>query len=767
MRIKLPALLLGSALVLGACEDGPELIFTPFEGEAGPQNGYENNSDIWVQDGEKGFDTTTGGDNVGRAKFCSESQQTEQIQQMVLEPIIPDVSAGGVPLWSADGSPLLADDLLGTPDEGKFCDPTGLFLDAFTWGPTDEVIVLFDQETRLVNGVIAYTQYLGTMEGSYTDGDGNVVPLTVKPRERLTVNGVELDVYTSRAQANGEPRSWLNNANVTALYKMVRETFFNADPFPGDFDCVEAQLCDLIFTSGNEAVPQDTFILIQDSGIQLRFTPEGQVLFVFLEPVRSAPFENGAALAFGAAGSQEMAFTYQSDLRQTCSIDLDAQLTWGQFKTNCIANGDERALERANYNVDTSRDAVRVEFNGVDLSFLHPTSERAGGSILTDGATPDDADVLYAVAFSRTLPAAVEEFRPQTLGMLYKRNLEAHLKRAIIASSTTAAAQHPFWNYEVTVPFNSDDPQRIGELLLPSGQSWIPLVLEEVSELYRSLTPAQREMVEPTAITNVALIDPFVDGVLEAFSHGESNSAGAFKAFRTTDDLRWSIGYAHFVRNGVPYRLNVQYSLNFGAVTFVSVERGFSEIDDVLSFAASGTYYQISDSLGGGSYGLGGNGIAVGDFDRQLDMLTVNFATGMIRTRLPVSGDPIEDFNGYNRQIRGERFEFIPANEVRVYGKESVVIFWVREDGTIGRINQGLFKGSLDLCPGLSIQYGDHVPAKLDAWSKTVSQGEYLDCEIVYNYSENGNVLDSIASLANRRSFILIGKRAVTASIWE
>ena len=43
----------------------------------------------------------------------------------------------------------------------------------------------------------------------------------------------------------------------------------------------------------------------------------------------------------------------------------------------------------------------------------------------------------------------------------------------------------------------------------------------------------------------------------------------------------------------------------------------------------------------------------------------------------------------------------------------------------------------------------------------------YEDCEIVFNYSENGNVLDSVASLNNKISFVTVAGRATTAAIWR
>ena len=770
MRRSLHTLLIGAAFAATACEDGPQKVFTPFSGDPAAQNGYSPENGPFVQDGEKGF-TETGGDSIGRAKFCDEAQVTELVQWMVTQPIIPDVSIGGIPMWSEDGGPLHADDLVGLPEDGKFCDPTGIYLDAFTWGPTDDVIVFFDPETRLVDGVVAYSQYLGTMEGHFTNEAGNKVEVVIQPRERMTIDGVELDRYASRADAPNRADSWLNNTNVTALYRMVRETYFDAESVADDFDCVAEQICDLIYTASNESIAQDTFIVIQDSGIQIRFTPEGQAQFVYLVPVRAAPFEQSGQMAFGTQGSGSMQLAFESVRRPGCNLDLESEMTWAEFQAACIASGDERSLERVNYNVEDARDAVQIEFNGMDLGFLRATST---SSVFKDGERPRAEDVLYSFGFTRTLAAPVDEFRPQSLGNLYKTRLEQRLRDSIVASgATTTSTTHPFYSYSVNVPFTSDEPQRIGELLTPAGASWIPEVIAQIEADYRALTPEQRDMLDPRVLDVVYLVEPFTDAVLYAFSHGMSDSPDAFKAFRTTDDRRWSIGYANFKQGGTPYRLNVQYSLNFGAITAVFVERGYSETDVILNYAKASVdlnaeYFEARMAKAEGPYSLGGTGIGVRSFDRQLGTFEVILQRGVGQRPLGlyVTGEPIEDNAGYYRQLRGERFEFIRAHEVALYGKETIMLAYVREDSTIGRINVGTFKGSVELCDGLSIAYGDDVRAKILAWEASVTPNDYRDCELVFNYSSNRNVLDSITSISNRTSFTVVDGRAVTVSMW-
>jgi hypothetical protein len=786
----------GCFVLLAGCEDGPKQTFFPLQPQRPSVMSAPPAEDIFVAGDTKGFGDGVTEDDVGRAKFCAETEENALAQEMVVQPIVPDVSAGGLPLWAPNGGALVADDLIGARSEGKFCNPADTFADAFTWGPTQDVILLFDTETHLVDGVIVTQQYLGAMSGSFSKADGSPVEVVAKPRERLSIAGTSLDVYASRAQAANEPRSWLNPVNVTGLYRMVRETFFGAAPVPDDFDCVAAQICDLVYTSANEDTPQDTVIALQDSGVSIQFTPEGYADSIYLTPVRSAPFENGGALAFGVPSTAQMSFGFQSQFRSGCTLDVDSAISWADFQTRCIASGDERVLDRVNYNVDTARDAEAVEFNGVSLNFLHDPAL----PLLHDGERPGPADVLYSVGFGRLMPAPVAEFRPLTLGTLYKARLEQRLRGSVLATGGVAPggvapggaapggaapggvapggavpggalpAANPFSTFTLTVPFTSDEPQRIAELTTPDGVSWIPTVIDQVAALYASLTPEQRAAVDPKVLDPIYLIEPFVDSVLSAFSHGESDGAGAVKTFRNTEDKRTSVGQVSFRRAGVPYRLAALYSLNFGAITSVQVSRGESAIDRVIDEGRGGgptPYFEASQMLGGTLVSLGSKGISVAGFDRQLKTLTVNVNGLAAPTELTVSGSPIADVSGYMRQIRGERYEFVPSDQVNFFGKETFLVLWVNEDGSIGKVENRQFKGALELCPGLPITYGDDVQQQVLDWEQSVSPSEYRDCELTFNYSANGNVLSDITSIGQRVSFDVVDGRAVTASVWQ
>ena len=233
----------------------------------------------YTQPGTRGFDETTEGDKTGRARFCDEAEATDQVARMVQEPIIPDKSVGGVPLWGKNGAPVVVDDLLGSPDDGKFCDPSGTYSNAFAYGPLNEVTIFFDPETRLVEDIQVNSAYRGTLTGKVKHGD-ETEEVTIRTRDKVRVGSRELTEYASSAQQSRRGNSWLNSGSITLLYGMIRQTFFDAGPLEPGYDCVAERRCDVIYNSSDEETPQQTLVVFQDSGVTLVFSPEGQVLYV-------------------------------------------------------------------------------------------------------------------------------------------------------------------------------------------------------------------------------------------------------------------------------------------------------------------------------------------------------------------------------------------------------------------------------------------------------------------------------------------------------
>ena len=789
MRIKTLSCI-AFALVLG-CEDGPQQIFQPVEpgavpSQSGPSwtpNGLDEFGNPTAPGKGFGAGNSAGGDAAGRARFCDEEEAEAQIRAMVAAPIIPDVSVGTIPLLGENGEPYVVDTLLGRPEDGKYCDPTYAYADAFIWGPTQELVVLFNMETRLVTAVIAFQSYLGTLTGSVTV-NGQPVTVTAKPRERLLIDGEPLSEYAGSADRNQNPNAFVNERNVTLLYGMVRESFFGADPLPAGFNCVESNLCRIIYTSPTqESVPQDTFVLFEDSGMQFRFSPDGHIFFIYGSPVRVAPFEVQTEVDLG---SDVFAPRMNSQSVETCSLDLNAELTWADFERDCLT--DARTRARISFDVHNQRDGVTAHFNASSVEFLRRTSEHG---VLHDGESPGPDDVLYGLSWTLSSGAPVRQFVPATLANGYKRNLERRMRQSVAPG---ADEDHPFLHYKLEVPpeiLALETGVPIDALRVSSGESWMHLVREDIKALYHELPTYQRDLVDDRVLTPIYLAEPYMETVLDHLTSGAVYDDGAFMAFQSTDNQVWSIGFAHFVQNGVPYRLIAQFNLSYDGVTSVSVERGYSELDTMYaglnafvrnnSDAPESPYFDLT--LGTGEYamngwGLGKTGIVVNGFDRQLGTLDVTLrsitANGAVAANdFTVPGTSITDRSGFLRQLRGERYEFVPAHMVKLYGKETVMAFFVKENGEIGRISQFTFKGDVLLCRGetpeqdLTISYGVNVRKALEAWEAEVGPETYRDCELVFNYSPNGNLLDEVVSLKNKSSFWTVAERASTASIWN
>lgn len=764
-----------------ACEDADSIQQTSAI-ETNPE------SPTYTRPGSRSFDQVTEGDSTDRARFCDEAEATEQVAKMIEEPIIPDVSVGGVPLRGPTGDPMEADELLGRPEDGKFCDPGGRYANGFTFGPLQEIAVIFNEETRLVESIQVNSAYRGTLQGE-VEHEGKREDVLIRTREKIRIGGRELGEYASSAQQASRRNSWLNHQNITLVYAMIRQTFFQGEPLEPGFNCVAERRCDVIYRSPDEETPQTTTLVFQDSGVTVQLSPEGQVLYVVASPVRKATFELGGVVSLGepaaapppdapegAVAIGTVAPVLQSAVVEGCTIDLGADMTWGEFRTKCMPEGAERELARASYDVYAQRDAVSVAFDAVMLSFLRPTSTEP---VFEDGEPPADSDKLFSVQYVRGFPAPSVQFVAARLAADYAARLQAHLAASL---PPDAPPEHPFAALEIPVPPDlSTEPQRIGPLSFigESGapQSWIAWVVAAVQELYASLPEEQRALVAPGAVTDVALINPFVASVLSAFSFGRSDDAASFTVFQTTDNARWAVGISHFKQNNTSYRLIVEYSLFFGAVTAVTVQRGESEVDSVFSAlaAASGvpdvTYYDLR--LAGpmatwNPYRLGGDGILVGEPNRKNGTLSVQLARpegGPLMLSVP--GALMSDRAGYSVPLRGEREEFVAAHSVSLGGKETSLLFHVLPDGTIGRMQQGRFKGAYSLCPGLAIGFGDDVRAAISGWQAALGDANYQNCELVFHYTQDGNVLTGVSSISNRIQFETVAERATSVAMWR
>ena len=828
-RIALLALL---ALGASACEDGPEQVFTPNEGDPAVQNGFDD-SPNFTQAGEQGYDLgEEARDDTGRARFCSVAENEALIQRMVREPIIPNDSIGGVPMWNGN-QPMQADRLI---EGGAWCDPVE-YANAFVWGPENEVIFLFNQETRIVEALIALQKYRGTLEGNYTgtraDGTVGDIPVKMSLRDRITIDGVPLDQAAGgREDAASKPRSWLNAGNVNAMFRMVREQFFGDEPFADTYDCFEQQTCELIFINPEWA------IFFRSSGVALVVSPEGQLTEADIYPVRVAPFEEGATVAIGGEGDT-IAPNFSSARRETCDVSLDGEVSWSGFVDRCVGDGEggEKTLSRANFNVYGQRDAVDVEFNGATFTFQRDVTT---APVLKDGERPADADGLIGMSWTRNLAAQSPEFRPRTLALLFKEKLEQRLREAVrlpaigggvpdadaaveppaadagldagapaedagapiapqadaaVAPGPIPAPAHPLLAWTLDIPADlltdeADAPRPLDQLTYDRDgidRGWVADVIAEVQAAYAGLSDADRALVDPRVAQATWIVEAFTDAILDVYSHGRVNAAQAKKLFYNTDDKKWSIGFAYFTDEGEQYRLVVQFSLNFDALTAVSVQRGRSTLDTVYAswnqrgrprpgLGQEKSPYYGADlarlAIDDNALALGGPGIEVQGFNRQLNTLDIRLSTprdggGVEKIELTVAGAPIEDRNGYLRQTRGRRFEFVPANVVELQGRETSMIFWVEADGLIGRVAEGRFKQPVNLCPGLPIRFGDDLRARVEAFAATAGEQAFRDCEIVFNYSANGNVLDEVVSLTNRVGFTTSADRAVQVNLWR
>ncbi len=823
MRWVLPASLVFGLL---ACEDGPDQIFSPFDGDPKVQNGF-NTGKPFTPEGNKPFEEVGGQDHLDQAKFCSELVTQKLSQWMVQQPIIPDQGAAGVTFWDKDGKPKSIDDLVGEwdpketkSDDVKFCNPETEYANAFAYGATNPIIIFFNQETRLIETIQITGDYQGALKGEFTrPADSKKVDVELKTRERIKIDGQELDEYTQESEQATKKRSWLNHQNVTAMYRMVRESFFGAQPLSADYDCVKSKVCTVFYSQKDQTIPQNTQINFNDSGVVLVVAPTGQLLAIVIDLMRTAPFEmdiEPSAISFAPGGApsssqppndgviSELSPKFESGYLENCKMNLNDTFTWGQFLKNCREENDQRTVQRADYSVATQRDGVYVGFNGIELFFSRKTAEKG---VLKDGEHPGDTDILQGFSVYRLLDAPIAEFVPAKIAQRFANLLGERLKNEVhLPADICPMPQVPAEITEATAPI------RLGKLA--KGQkfaTWELDVLDQIQSCYfNKLSQAQQAQVSPKILDKNYLIEPMLDAVIYELTHGLSAQKGAVIETRMTDNKKWSLATAHFISNGVPYRMTVQFSFLIGEVVVVSVYRGFNESDDVfqkmhqalylqaqypaglgfLNDLKSSNYYLFEEStfppegvpnlLAPNPYALGGNGIKVTGFDRKLNTVDVELALpdGQI-AKLKTPGTHKLDNGGCMIQERGERYDFRPGHWVDLNGRENRMSFCIQEisgedaNGNevkvpeITMIQQSYFKGEVMLCKNLYVTFGQNVRELVTQYRKAYGDQAYNQCEIVFNWSENGNVLKSVTSLANRTTIYTEAERALHAAKWQ
>ena len=116
------------------------------------------------------------------------------------------------------------------------------------------------------------------------------------------------------------------------MYGMVRETFFGDDPLPAITTASQPNLPDCVYNAQSRDHTSDSFIIFEDSGIQLGMTPDGYVTFVYAEPVR-VTIRGSSEIELG---DETFDPTLRSLSKPGCVIDLDAELTWAEFRETCV-----------------------------------------------------------------------------------------------------------------------------------------------------------------------------------------------------------------------------------------------------------------------------------------------------------------------------------------------------------------------------------------------------------------------------------------------
>ena len=147
---------------LVACEEGPEQIYTPNPKDIDLDNfngGAVSRGHMTI--GEQKFEYTSSGkvDGNKTTKICEADELAKRWAKMVKEPIIPNKGAGGLDLKGKNWAGLTIDDAQQTLCQAVAYDST-----LYYWGDNNELIAIFNAETRLIDYLVVLPGYEGTIK---------------------------------------------------------------------------------------------------------------------------------------------------------------------------------------------------------------------------------------------------------------------------------------------------------------------------------------------------------------------------------------------------------------------------------------------------------------------------------------------------------------------------------------------------------------------------------------------------------------------------
>lgn len=766
-------------LVLAGC-DKPDEIYENLPDDFDPDmtNGFSNLNQFYT--GTKGFEDETLDYDPGIAtvEVCSDREIADKQVEMVNQPIIPMVGAGGLDMRGGDDWSGLTVDEAQSPD--MLCQALYYGDGIAAWGDYYELIAYWDELTREIDFIMVRPGYKGVITADGSGGDEDEGEFIFEVNEAITVDG------TAMNRGDGGSRDPRTDENMRKMDRALIESFrpgLDAD----EVDCIEAGSCYIILSG---TLPVLVFMSVD--------------LYVVLEPIQQhivniqvglkRPFTIGMGRAevdgitptiYGtaAAGIPDCEVTFGTD--------------WADIESDCLAS-DPMAM--AQVNSTYGYEYIVGQFGGTLLYF-----ERSG--LAVDEILPIEPDLASGdLTKILSINAAYEgEFSmpyAEILG-LFKTNVDT----AIRAEVPSLLPTDPTGVENLRLPDDPDLPAevqaRYPDRLRPGGiyaafctddgpdmdtvyDSCDETAGRPVMPLIRTLktyvSAALGSAITPKLADNSFYVQWFERSVGQYFNGGTLLDDDQINFSPNTN--RPDTIYATMSILGMDdrYTIGLYYGGNDDRIHFVNWEKGATRMEEVLyqdaslptpGFPASDTF-TLSHLMDSPRLGISEEHPAIGTV--EIDHVVPETRRAVLNITMSSAGPPVQvlapylaasSISGYWIPLEGPHSIFEPADFFQLYGGTIGAAFYMvpesldSDEYEIVALTGSGFFGEVSFC-GFDVRIGDYADELLDQ----IEDAGY-PCETIVRRSENREFITAIYDMEQQMGLFVTNNMIDQVYAWK
>jgi hypothetical protein len=766
------------ALVASGC-DKPDEVYESLPDDHDPEiaNGFASVSHYYT--GSKGFEDETLDYDPGIAtvEVCSDREIADKQKEMVNQPIIPMVGAGGLDMRGEDWSGLTIDEAQ-SPD--MLCQALYYGDGIAAWGDYYELIAFWDTQTREINDLLVRSGYKGVVTADGSAGAEDEGEFVFEVNEAVEVDGTPLN------RGDGGSRDPRTDDNMRRMDRALIETFrpeLNADAI----DCVDAGSCYIILSG---TLPVLVFMSV---GLYVVLEPIQQHI-VQIEVSLKRPFTIGMGRAEVSGVTPTIYGTAGAGIPD-CEVTFGTD--WSHIQDECLGSD---SMDMAQVNSTYGYEYIVAQMGGTLLYF-----ERSGlavDEILPLEPTLQAGDKVKILSIN----AAYEgEFSMPYSDILsiYKTNLDA----AIRAEVPSLDVADPSGVEKLRLPGDPDLPaevqSRYPDRLRPGGvyaafcdddgpdmdteydrceETAGRPVLPLVRTLKTHVSSALGADITPRLTGSTFYVQEFEKAVGEYFNGGTPLDDDQINFSPNTS--RPDTIYATMSITGMEdrYTLGLYYGGNDDRIHFVNWEKGATRMEEVLyqdaalptpGYPANDTF-TFAHLMDSPRLGISDTHPAIGTV--SVDHVVPESRRAVMNITMSDVGPPVQvlapylpasSITGYWIPLEGPHSIFQPADFFQLYGGTIGAAFYLLPESldsdeleVVAVTGSGFF-GEVDFC-GFPVRIGDYADELLGQ----IEDAGY-PCETLVRRSENREFITAIYDMEAQMGLFVTNNMIDQVYAWK